>query len=112
MELNAFHRVPFMAKTHNDAGSIRLTRAGTYLKVLGQTFFRNDERMITGGGQRIWCAAKDGLAVVFHTADFAVHNFAGAHDLSSEGCPDRLMSQANTEHRFFAGEILQQFDAD
>ena len=58
---------------------------------------------------------ENGLAIVFDLTGFAVHQVLRANYLPSEGCADRLVSEADTEQRHFvlrsARKMTDQFDA-
>jgi hypothetical protein len=41
-----------------------------------------------------------------------MHQVRGAHHAAAEGFSDRLMSQADAEHRHLSGEVADEFDAD
>src|SRR5215813_7609724 len=112
MELDAFNGILFVAQSHNDFAAIRLTGLGAYFQVFGEALLRDDQGMIAGGGHGTWGALKNRSVVMIDVADFSVHNFAGAHDISTEGSPDRLVSQTDAEHRFLSGKIFQEINAD
>ena len=54
---------------------------------------------------------KNSLAVVLHFAGLAMHEMWGAYNLASESGSDRLMAQADSQQRHFAGEVANQRNA-
>src|SRR5215470_2974351 len=68
--------------------------------------------MVASGRQRTRSTAENGIAVVFHLAYLAVHHPAGPDHFSAKGSPNRLVSQADSQHRPFTGKIPEQIDAD
>jgi hypothetical protein len=68
--------------------------------------------VIARGRHRHGKALKDGFVVVDDRAGLAVHEVGCADYAASEGLADGLMSKADTENRYLAGEVADQFDAD
>src|SRR5215467_14500391 len=68
--------------------------------------------MVARGCQRTRRVAEDGLAVVLHLADLAVHDLGSANYLAAESRSQRLVSQADSQNRFLAGKVADQFNAD
>src|SRR5258708_1922178 len=112
MELHALHGTWLVPQPHDGAGTVFLGSPGADLQFWGQIFFLDDERVITRGGHRHGEALKDGFVIVHHGAGLAMHDVSGAHHTASKGFSDCLMSQTNAEHRYFAGEVADQVDAD
>ena len=61
-----------------------------------------------GSGQ----AAEDGLAIVTHCAGFTVHQARSANHLPTKSGADGLVSKADAQDGYFAGEVADQTDAD
>jgi hypothetical protein len=57
-------------------------------------------------------ALKDGSVVVHHSAGFAVHEVSGANHAAAEGLPDRLVSEADSQHGYLPREVADQINAD
>ena len=112
MELHSLNRKLSMAEAHNDASAILIACPGTDFEVARQVAFPDDQGVITSGSKRRVNSPKDGSPVVFHRAGLAVHQSFGADHLPTESLADRLMSEADTEDRNFAGKVADQFDAD
>ena len=68
--------------------------------------------MIARGGKRLGQFAEDAFAVVLDFAGLAVKQLGCANDFPAERRADGLMSQANSENRKFASELLNKFDGD
>src|SRR5947209_17788625 len=68
--------------------------------------------MIAGGCHGQWGVLENGFAVMLNLADLAMHDFAGAHDVSTERRANRLMPQAHAKHRLSAGKMPDQINAD
>src|SRR5713101_2359732 len=112
MELHALHREILMSQAHDDAGSVFVRSPCADFQVAWQILLGDDQRVISSRSHRRRQAAEDGLAIVLNLAGFAVHQVLRAHHLAAEGCADRLVSEADSEHGHFAREVADQFDAD
>src|ERR1700730_283199 len=112
MELHAFHWEAPVAQTHDRAAAVLLGGPGADFQFCGQIIFLDDERVIAGGGHRHGKPLKDSFVVVHHGASLAMHEMSGTHDGTAEGFADRLVSEADSEHRNLSCEVADQIDAD
>ncbi len=55
---------------------------------------------------------KDSLAVVLDFAGLAMHQMRRSHNIASEGRANRLMAQADSQQRYFAGKMANQRNRD
>jgi len=101
MKLHALNREFLMSQAHDDAGSIFVRSPGADFEVAWQIVFGDDQGVITGCGHRRRQSAKDGFAIVFDLAGFAVHQILRADHFSSKGRANRLMAEADSEERHF-----------
>src|SRR5438128_1653290 len=112
MKLHSFHRQVFMAKAHDDAGSVGFMGLRADLEFLRQVFFGDDQRVIPSSRHGMRNVAKDGLAVMLNLADLAVHDLSSPYDVTSEGRADGLVSQANPKNRGLSRKMPYQVNAD
>src|SRR6516165_9918517 len=68
--------------------------------------------MIAGAGHWARDAGEECATVVDDFAGLAVHELRSAHDVAAERRADGLVSQADAEDGQFAGEVLDERDAD
>ena len=81
----------------------------------GKTFVGHDERVIAGAGHRGRDVCEDRLTVVGDLAGLAVHELGCADDVTSEGCADGLVAEADAEESGCAGlrwRSADEVDAD
>ena len=106
------NRVLAMTKSHDDAGSVAIAAGGGNFKFGRQIFLFHDQRMVARGGHWRWNVVKDGLAIVFDRAGFAMHQVWSAHDFPAKRGADSLMPETDPEQRHLACEVSNEFDAD
>src|SRR6195256_3372902 len=116
MELHTLNREILMSQAHDDAGSVFVRSPCADFQIAWQIRLGDDQRMVARRGHRRRQAAKNGLAIVLDLTGFAVHQVLRANHLAAEGCANRLVSQADSEHRnislALARKMADQFDAD
>ena len=112
MELHPFHRKLPVTQSHDDARAVRFSRFRADLELGRQAFFGHDERVISGRGHGLGRVAEERLAIVFDLAGFAVHKLMGPDHVTPECRANRLMSQADAQHRKLAGKVPDQINAD
>src|SRR5215472_142103 len=108
VELDAFDFVAAVTEAHDDAviafrGDHELAR---------QRLPFNNERVITGGRERVRQLAEDIFAVVMDLAGFAMEKFRSADDFSAKSCTNGLVAEANTEDWKFSGKTLDELDGN
>src|SRR6185437_1247812 len=112
MELHALNRVPAMAQPHDDPCAVSLMRFCANLQFAGQSFFRHDERVVSGGRHGLWHVFKQRFAVMLNKAGFAVHELTRTDNVAAKSSAKRLMSQAHSQHRTLTGKMLDEINAD
>ncbi len=112
MELYAFNRELAVPQAHDDALAVGIMRFRADLQLFGQSFFGDDERVISRGGHWQRRVFKNSPAVMRDLADFAMHDLAGAHDVTAERGADGLVPQTDAENRALTGEVLDEINAD
>ncbi|OQA63626.1 MAG: hypothetical protein BWY39_00772 [Spirochaetes bacterium ADurb.Bin269] len=95
-----------------DAHDVAVYGAGGDLEAVGKARFFDYEAVVAGKGSLRADCAEHAPAVETHFLGDAVLDELGADDLAAEGAADRLMAEADAEHRNFAGEMPDRFDAD
>src|SRR4029077_14153540 len=108
MELHSFNAKFTMPKAHDCA----VVGFGGYFELARERFALDYQRMIARPLKFLRQAAKNGFAVVRDTAGLAVHYFTRTNHTPAKRRSDRLMAQAHTKNRNFAGEALDQRNAD
>src|SRR5258708_24820783 len=112
MKLPPFDGEIPVPQSHDDAGAVFVRSPCADVQVAWQILLGDDQRVISSRSHRRRQAAEDGLAIMLNLAGLAVHKVLRAHPLAAEGCADRLVSEADSEHGHFAREMADQFDAD
>ncbi len=112
MKLHSFDGELSVAQSHDRAGSIFFRSPGADFQFCRQIFLFHDERVIARSRHGHGQAVEDGFVVVRDRAGLAVHQVRSAHDVAAKSRADSLMSQADAEHRHFAGEVPDQINAD
>src|SRR5258708_34759976 len=110
MELHALDRIAAVTQAHDGPGAVFFRRPGADFQFGGENFLFDDERMVARGGHGHRKTLKDGSDVVHDGASLAVHEMSGANDPAAKGFADRLMSEANSEHRDFPREVADQIN--
>src|SRR5258708_8604812 len=82
------------------------------LKLAGEGFSLDDQRVVAGCCERIGQLLEDPFAVVMDFTGLPVKESGRADDFSAEGNSDRLMTQANTQNRKFSCDALDELDGD
>src|SRR3954468_10426687 len=96
-----------MAETHDDFRAVSVTRSRADFEVRGQRLSLDDKRVIARGGERMRHAFEDSAAVVLDAAGLAVHEILRAHYLATEGSPDSLVTETDTEDRRGRQDVLR-----
>src|SRR6267154_3027695 len=68
--------------------------------------------MVTRSSHGLRCVLKHSLAVMLNTAGFAVHQLMSSDHVTAKSGANRLMSKAYAQQGPFAGEVLDQINAD
>src|SRR5262245_23458476 len=108
VKLNAVHRKRAMRKPHDQA----IIGLGRYRKLVRQARSFDHERMVARSPERRIDAAKDAVATVPDLGELAVDLHWSAHHAAPESLADRLMAQANAQHRDRRGGLGDEFKAD
>src|SRR5262245_17445857 len=108
MELNAVHRKAAMGEPHDQA----VVGLGRHHEVGRQARPLDHQRMVAGGLERRIDAAEDAFAPVLDLGELAVHLRRRAHHLATERLPDRLVAEADPEHRNGRRGLVDQLEAD
>src|SRR5262249_26009412 len=95
MKLHALNRILLMTKPHDRA--VRRSRCN--LKLVRQSLFGNNQRMIARARYRILQTAENCLAVVRDLARLSMHQLWCANNIAAKSCANRLMSQADAKNR-------------
>ena len=112
MELHPFHRKLPVTQSHDDPRAIGFSRFRTDLQFGRQTFFRHDERVIAGCGHGLGRVAEERFAIVLDLAGLAMHKLMRPDHVAAERRTNRLMPQANAQHRKLPSKVPDQFNAD
>ena len=79
------------------AHDLALCRFGADFEAVGEGFAPHQKRMVAGGFKGGGEVCEDSLAVVQDGGGFAVHEAAGADDLSAKDVADALVPEADAE---------------
>src|SRR5215831_10123111 len=107
MKLHAVDRPLAMAHAHD--GAVVRPRAD-FERVRNR--IRDNEGVVTAGDEWLGDAAENAAAVVFHAGHLAMHQYRRADDVAAEGVTDRLVSEADAEHRDPRSITPDQFHAN
>ena len=102
VELDAFDFVATMTEAHDDA----VVGFGSDGEFARQGFSFDNQRVITGGGERVGKFAENAFAVVMDLAGLAVEKLRGTNDFPAEGGADGLVAEANPEDGKFSSQAL------
>src|SRR6266542_4656476 len=102
MKLHALDRKRFVAQSHD----LPFARPRTHFERVGQTRAFDEQRMVTGRGERVIEASENRFSVMLDGRSFSVHQSFGSHDVSTESLADRLLSETHSENRDLARETL------
>jgi len=95
VKLHPFYGPAPVAHAHNDiVGSPRADA-----EIRGQSVRIYDQRVVAHGRERVFQRSIDGPRIMEDFGHLTVHDLRRADDLASEGCPNALVSQADTEDR-------------
>src|SRR5436190_17745912 len=108
MELNAMNRKRAMSKPHDQA----IVGLGRHRKLLRQARPFDHQRMVARGLESPVDAAEYPVAGVLDLGELAVNLDRCAHDVAAECLSDRLMTQADAEHRHGLRRLGDKFEAD
>ena len=97
-----------MAQAHNHRPAAVFRGAGRDHELGGERLLRHNQGMVASTGERRFEPGEDALAVVSNRAGFAVHQVAGADDLTAECFADGLVTQADAENRHFPGHVANE----
>jgi hypothetical protein len=100
MKLHAFHREVAMAHGHD----LTFVGACRNFQHIRQRLRLRDQRMVTARLERLRQSRQDAAAIVMHVRRLAMHETRGAHDFAAEHFDERLMPEADAEHRHLARE--------
>ena len=95
MELHTFDRELAVAQPHHET----VLGLGAHLEHVGYGVTLDDERVVSGRGERSGNVAEHALAVVRDLRRLAVHHLRRAHDLAAEELADALVTEAHAQHR-------------
>lgn len=93
VELDAVDGAGGVAQAHDEA----VPRFGCDDQIRGHRFAFDDQRVITGRGDRRGKVAEDAVAFVMNGICFAVHGDGGADNVAAEGVADALVAEAYAE---------------
>src|ERR1700734_841320 len=108
VELDAVHRQGAMLKGHDQA--VRRLRGDR--EIAGHRGAIDHQGMVTRRLEWAVDAAEHALALVAHLGELAVHGQGRAHDVAAEGLADRLVAEADAEHRNGRRGLVDQVEAD
>lgn len=96
MKLDALHRQPFVAQTHDQA----VVRAsGRDREAVGEAGLFHDQGMVAHHGAGRGQAGEHAFAVMRDGARFAVHGPGRTQHPAAKGLADGLVTQAHAQHR-------------
>src|SRR5262245_5188771 len=108
MELDPFAKEIPVSQAHDQAvGCRRGNFEGGW-----NTRAIDDQQMIARGCKLVVNYRKDRSTIMQYFTRFSMHNIWRAHNFSAKCLPDRLVPQANTEDRNFAGEAVNEIECD
>src|SRR5579872_1317545 len=108
VELNPVRRTLPMLDAHDKP----LVALGADLEFGGRARPLDDERMIAGGGKGSVQAAEEPARIVRNARRLAVHRRGRAHNLGPERLTDRLMAEADPEHRRRFARLAHEVETD
>src|SRR5689334_19020850 len=108
MELDAFDVERSMTRAH-DLSAIAPRRD---LELGRERFALDDERVIPAAQRRGGNPFEEAGARVMDRRCLAVHDLAAPNDAASEGVPDRLMAETDTEDRHDAFHRVDRVERD
>ena len=112
MELQSKKGLFAMPNGHDFALAVRSVAPGGYDQRVGQRVGLDYEAVITRGLKWVIESCEQRAAVVMNPVSFSVHQAFRGNNSSAQCLSDRLMTQADTQDRQLAGQLLNAFHGD
>ena len=110
MELNAEGWMLLVLDAHDFTDSIRSVRPRCYIELVRQRVIFDHKAVVTRCGHRLRKTGEDTLPFVMNLIRLAVHQSFGSDNFSAGCLSDRLVSEADAQHRHAPMKVLNAID--